>query len=77
MKLYLKGEVPKIEGMTLTKNLMAFIERKLFTLNTGHAITAYLGVLKGYKTIKESIEGSRNKKHSFRCYERKWRSFNQ
>lgn len=51
-----KGEVPKIEGMTLTKNLMAFIERKLFTLNTGHAITAYLGVLKGYKTIKESIE---------------------
>lgn len=51
-----KGEIPKIVGMELTDNLMAFIERKLFTLNTGHAITAYLGVLKGYNTIKESIE---------------------
>ncbi len=27
--------------MELTDNLMAFVERKLFTLNTGHAITAY------------------------------------
>lgn len=51
-----KGEIPKIEGMQLTDNLMAFVERKLFTLNTGHAITAYLGVLKGYNTVKESIE---------------------
>jgi mannitol-1-phosphate 5-dehydrogenase len=51
-----KGEIPKIEGMQLTDNLMAFVERKLFTLNTGHAITAYLGVLKGYETVKESIE---------------------
>lgn len=51
-----KGEIPEIKGMELTDNLMAFIERKLFTLNTGHAITAYLGVLKGYNTIKESIE---------------------
>lgn len=51
-----KGEIPKIEGMQLTDNLMAFVERKLFTLNTGHAITAYLGVQKGYETIKESIE---------------------
>ena len=51
-----KGEVPKIEGMELTNNLMAFVERKLFTLNTGHAITAYLGVLNGHDTVKESIE---------------------
>ena len=51
-----KGEIPTIKGMELTDNLMAFIERKLFTLNTGHAITAYLGVMKGYKTIKDSIE---------------------
>lgn len=55
-KTQFKGEIPVIDGMTLTDNLMAFIERKLFTLNTGHAITAYLGILKGYKTIKESIE---------------------
>ena len=49
-----KGEIPKIEGMNLVDNLMAYIERKLFTLNTGHAITAYFGYLKGYETIEES-----------------------
>ena len=56
-----KGEVPKIEGMTLTDNLMAFIERKLFTLNTGHALTAYLGILEGHKTIRESINDEKIK----------------
>ena len=49
------GQAPKIEGMNLADNLLAYIERKLFTLNTGHAITAYLGQIKGYKTIDESI----------------------
>lgn len=49
------GGAPKIDGMNLADNLLAYIERKLFTLNTGHAITAYLGQLKGYKTIDESI----------------------
>lgn len=34
-----KGEIPNIPGMNLADNLMAYIERKLFTLNTGHAIT--------------------------------------
>ena len=51
-----KGEIPTIEGMNLVDNLMAYIERKLFTLNTGHAITAYFGYLKGYETIEESIK---------------------
>lgn len=51
-----KGEIPKIEGMNLVDNLMAYIERKLFTLNTGHAITAYFGYFKGYETIEESIK---------------------
>ena len=51
-----KGEIPKIYGMNLADNLMAYIERKLFTLNTGHAITAYFGYLKGYETIEESIK---------------------
>lgn len=55
-KTQFKGEIPNIDGMTLTDNLMAFIERKLFTLNTGHAITAYVGILNNHKTIKESIE---------------------
>lgn len=51
-----KGEVPCIKGMETTQNLMAFIERKLFTLNTGHCITAYLGCLKGHHTIRQAIE---------------------
>lgn len=51
-----KGEIPKIYGMNLVDNLMAYIERKLFTLNTGHAITAYFGYLKGYNTVDESIK---------------------
>lgn len=51
-----KGEIPEIAGMETTDNLMAFVERKLFTLNTGHCITAYLGCLKGHETIREAIE---------------------
>ncbi|MGY5451413.1 mannitol-1-phosphate 5-dehydrogenase [Agarivorans sp. MS3-6] len=51
-----KGDIPTIAGMECTDNLMAFVERKLFTLNTGHLITAYLGVMAGHETIKESIE---------------------
>lgn len=51
-----KGDIPNIEGMQKTDNLMAYIERKLFTLNTGHIITAYLGALAGHKTIKDAID---------------------
>lgn len=51
-----KGDIPDIPGMECTDNLMAFVERKLFTLNTGHLITAYLGILAGHDTIKDAIE---------------------
>ncbi len=50
------GDIPNIPGMEKTDNLMAFVERKLFTLNTGHCITAYLGCLNGVDTIREAIE---------------------
>lgn len=49
------GKAPEIAGMNMADNLLAYIERKLFTLNTGHAITAYLGKMKGCQTILESI----------------------
>lgn len=55
-KASLKGEIPNIPGMNLADNLMAYIQRKLFTLNTGHCITAYTGTLAGYKTIDETIK---------------------
>lgn len=51
-----KGQIRAIGGMEKTNNLMAFVERKLFTLNTGHATTSYFGKLKGYRFVKESIE---------------------
>lgn len=50
-----KGEIPEITGMTLVDDLMAYIERKLFTLNTGHCITAYLGTLRQIPTIDQAI----------------------
>ncbi len=51
-----KGDVPEIAGMTPVENLEAGIERKLFTLNTGHAVCAWLGQYLGFPTIKEAIE---------------------
>lgn len=51
-----KGGIPNIAGMEKTDNLMAFVERKLFTLNTGHCITAYLGALKGHETVRDAIQ---------------------
>lgn len=44
-----------IKGMHTTDNLDAYVQRKLFTLNTGHAITAYLGFIKKKDTILEAI----------------------
>ena len=55
-KTQFKGDIPAIQGMEQTDNLMAFVERKLFTLNTGHAVTAYYGKFKGYQFVKESID---------------------
>ena len=50
-----KGQRPEIEGLGWVDDLDAYLERKLFTLNSGHAICAYLGALRGHKTIVESI----------------------
>ncbi|AFD26555.1 mannitol-1-phosphate 5-dehydrogenase [Deinococcus gobiensis] len=50
-----KGPVPDIEGMKLTDNLVAYVQRKLFTLNNGHAVAAYLGVRRGLDTIEASM----------------------
>lgn len=61
-KTKFKGDIPKIKGMECTDNLIAYTERKIFTLNTGHAITAYLGYLAKYDTIRESILDSRIQK---------------
>ena len=51
-----KGAVPAIAGMIATDKLMAFIERKLFTLNTGHTALAYFGQLARKKTVGEAMQ---------------------
>lgn len=53
------GEVPQIEGVTYVDDLSPYIERKLFTVNTGHAVIAYLGYQLGYATIDEAMHNSK------------------
>jgi mannitol-1-phosphate 5-dehydrogenase len=51
-----QGELPAIEAITFVDNLDPYIERKLLTVNTGHAAIAYAGYAKGYSTIIEAIQ---------------------
>ncbi|MBU8879983.1 mannitol-1-phosphate 5-dehydrogenase [Bacillus sp. FJAT-29790] len=50
-----KESIPPIEGMKIVSDLASFIERKLFTVNTGHAVIAYLGYLENKSTIDEAL----------------------
>lgn len=50
------GDVPQIDGATFVQDLTPYIERKLFTVNTGHALAAYVGYQQGVKTIKEAVD---------------------
>jgi mannitol-1-phosphate 5-dehydrogenase len=49
------GEVPELAGVHWVDDLEPYIERKLFTVNTGHASTAYLGYARGVETIAEAL----------------------
>ena len=51
-----RGNFKPIKGVEYKKDLKPYIERKLFTVNTGHATTAYIGNAYGYKTIIEAID---------------------
>lgn len=44
-----------VGGVHYVDNLDPYIERKLFTVNTGHCSAAYLGYLKGYETIQQAM----------------------
>ncbi|GAA0352872.1 mannitol-1-phosphate 5-dehydrogenase [Bacillus horti] len=48
--------IPHVEGLQLVHDLTPYIERKLFTVNTGHAIAAYLGYKAGIETINEAMQ---------------------
>jgi len=49
------ADVPVIPEAHFVDDLAPFIERKLFTVNTGHAATAYHGLLAGAGSIAEAI----------------------
>lgn len=51
-----KGELPQIPGLTWVDNLQAYIERKLFTVNTGHASIAYTAYQKGIADISTAMK---------------------
>ncbi|WP_046013072.1 mannitol-1-phosphate 5-dehydrogenase [Microbacterium sp. SA39] len=49
------GELPRIPGAHFVDDLAPFIERKLFTVNTGHAATAYFGAHAGIERISDAL----------------------
>jgi mannitol-1-phosphate 5-dehydrogenase len=51
-------DVPEIPSAHFVEDLAPFIERKLFTVNTGHATIAYNGFLTGATSISEAIADS-------------------
>jgi mannitol-1-phosphate 5-dehydrogenase len=49
------GEEPSIPDATWVDDLAPYIERKLFTVNTGHAATAYHGFARGIKKLSDAL----------------------
>ena len=49
------GAAPAIPGATFVDELGPYIERKLFTVNTGHASAAYLGFEAGVEKISDAM----------------------
>lgn len=50
------GRIPAICNLQPTPHFEAYVERKLFVHNAGHATAAYLGHLRGHTFIWESME---------------------
>jgi len=50
------GNALELNGLEWVENQEARLKRKLYLHNLGHAVCAYLGVIKGYKFIHESAQ---------------------
>lgn len=57
----MKNPTFKLTGVHYEKDLEPFIERKLFSVNSGHATSAYTGAFYGAKTILEALKDDRIK----------------
>lgn len=57
-KLAFKNPIPQIEGLAPKQNMKAWVDRKLFIHNLGHAATAYIGYVKcpKYKYLYEVLD---------------------
>lgn len=49
------GPIPPVSALRPVENFSAYVERKLFVHNLGHAVAAYLGYLRGYTYIWEAM----------------------
>ena len=47
---------PEVSAIHWVDDLAPYIERKLFTVNTGHATAAYYGYARGKRTIAEALD---------------------
>ncbi|WP_059051898.1 mannitol-1-phosphate 5-dehydrogenase [Paenibacillus senegalimassiliensis] len=53
----------RVEGVHYVERLEPYIERKLFTVNTGHCSAAYKGYLQGHATIQEAMNDEQVVQH--------------
>ena len=53
-----EGSAPEVPGITWVDDLAPYITRKLFTVNTGHAATAYFGSRAGIQKISDALSDS-------------------
>lgn len=60
----IKGDNPPVEGITFVEDLQPYIERKLYTVNTGHAVVAYFGYLAGIRNMHEALENEEIKQQT-------------
>lgn len=44
-----------IVGAEYVDDLAKFLQRKIYMVNCGHAVTSYLGFVKGYHTVQEAL----------------------
>ena len=58
---------PDIQAIHWVDDLAPYIERKLFTVNTGHAAAAYYGYARGKRTIHDALQDEEIKKIVLGC----------